>query len=151
MKEIKQRLTTTLNRLKVAGACEERYKHLVKALGGTKFDHDRPINLLFILESNGTEDCLWALCATAENCDQVARLMAADFAESVLANYEKKYPKDTRIREAIVTVRRYALGEVDGSAAESAWSAAESAAWSAWSAAWSAWSAAWSAWSAAES
>ena len=76
-------LTTTLNRLRAAGACESRYAHLLRALGGTSLDHDAPINLLTILEHNGTEDCLWALCATAENCDQVARLMAADFAEAV--------------------------------------------------------------------
>ena len=59
------RLTTTLNLLKARHACEERYKHLVQALGGTSYDHDKPINLLTILDLNGTADCLWALCATA--------------------------------------------------------------------------------------
>ena len=63
-------LTTTLNRLRAAGACESRYAHLLRALGGTSVDHDAPINLLTILEHNGMDDCLWALCATAENCDQ---------------------------------------------------------------------------------
>src|SRR5579872_851256 len=87
-----QRLTTTLNRLKAAGACAPRYEHLVRCLGGVSFDHDSPINLLTILEHNGTEDCLWALCATAENCDTVARLMAADFAEAVLPIFERERP-----------------------------------------------------------
>src|SRR5690349_7937743 len=68
-----QRLTTSLNLLRKAGACESRYRVLLKALGGVSFDHDEPINLLTILDLNGTEDCIWALCATAENCDTIAR------------------------------------------------------------------------------
>ena len=130
-----QRLTTTLNLLKKAGACTERYRHLVKGLGGTKFDHNQPINLLTILELNGTEDCLWSLRATAENCDRVARLMACDFAEATLKNFERDYPDDKRPREAIAVARRFALGlatEEERLAAESAAvSAARSAAESA--------------------
>ena len=48
-------LATTLNRLRAANACTERYQHLLKALGGPSFDHDAPINLLSILEHNGVE------------------------------------------------------------------------------------------------
>ena len=121
------RLTTTLNRLKAANACAGRYAHLVKCLGGVSFDHDAPINLLTILEHNGTEDCLWALCSTAENCDQVARLMAADFAEVVLPLYEKHYPKDSRPRDAIRATRQYALGKIR----DAARAAAGAAAWAA--------------------
>ena len=64
------RLTTTLNLLRKAGACEGRYRHLVKALGGTKFDHDAPIDLRFILEHNGVGDVEWVLSAgaTVEDC-----------------------------------------------------------------------------------
>ena len=54
-------VTTTLNRLKAAGACREGYAHLVQSLGGAGFDHDAPISLLTILESNGVEDTLWCL------------------------------------------------------------------------------------------
>ena len=46
-------LTTTLNRLRAANACTERYQPLLKALGGTSFDHEAPINLLTILEHKG--------------------------------------------------------------------------------------------------
>ena len=113
------RLTTTLNRLKSAGACTGRYKHLVRALGGVSFNHDEPINLLRILEINGVEDCLWALCATAENCDRIARLMAADFAEAVLPVYERDYPNDGRPRAAIAAARAHARGEI----AAAAWAA----------------------------
>ena len=64
------RLTTTLNLLREAGACEDRYRHLIKALGGTKFDHDAPINLRTILEHNGVGDVEWVLeeGATVEDC-----------------------------------------------------------------------------------
>ena len=64
------RLTTTLNLLRKARACEDRYRHLVKALGGTKFDHDAPIKLLTILEHNGVGDVEWVLSAgaTVEDC-----------------------------------------------------------------------------------
>ena len=79
-------------------------------------------------------------------------------AELCLKNYEKKYPDDSRPREAIEAAKRWlktgskkglAAAESAESAAWSAGSAAESAAWSARSAAWSAESAAWSARSAA--
>ena len=124
-----QRLTTTLNRLKGAEACADRYKFLVKGLGGGEFDHDAPINLLTILDLNGVDDCLWALCATIENSDTVSRLMAADFAESVLHLYEKSYPEDKRPRLAIEAARKYALGDIG--AARDAAQAAAGAAWAA--------------------
>src|ERR1017187_5060519 len=54
-------ITTTLNRLKQAGACQLRYAHLISALGGISFDHDAPINLLTVLGSNGTNDVAWVL------------------------------------------------------------------------------------------
>ena len=121
------KLTTTLNRLRAAGACESRYAHLLRALGGTSFDHDAPINLLTILEHNGVDDCLWALCATAENCDQVARLMAADFAEAVLPLYELRYPNDLRPRSAIESARRFARGEITAAVLADARAAARDA------------------------
>jgi hypothetical protein len=121
-----QKLTTTLNRLKQAGACANRYAFLVKALGGVEYDHDKPINLLEILETNGPADSLWALCATEENCDKVAILMAAEFAETVLHLYEGQYPTDNRPRSAIEATRRYVLSEI-GAAADAAWAALDAA------------------------
>ena len=58
-------ITTTLNRLKAAGACASRYEHLVRALGGVTVDHDAPINALTILAHNGAPDVEWLLNSTA--------------------------------------------------------------------------------------
>jgi len=130
-----QVLTTTLNLLRKAGACKDRYKHLVKALGGRNFAHDAPINLLTILAHNGVEDCLWALCATAEDCDKVARFMAADFAEAVLPIFERERPGDDRPRKSIAAARALARGEIGTAARDAAgtaaWDAARAAAWDA--------------------
>ena len=144
------KLHTTLNRLQAAGACAGRYAVLLASLGGPSFDHDAPINLLTILESNGVDDCLWALCATAENCGQVAWLMAADCAELVLPTFERQYPDDRRPRAAIEAARGFALGTVTSTALAAAWAAAR-AAWAAAAAlaAGAAWAAARTAWAAA--
>ena len=152
-----QVLTTTLNLLRKAGACKDRYKHLVKALGGRNFAHDAPINLLTILAHNGVEDCLWALCATAEDCQKVARFMAADFAEAVLPIFERERPGDDRPRKSIAAARALARGEIGAAARDAAGTAAWDAAWdartaardaartAAWAAAWAAGTAAWAA------
>jgi hypothetical protein len=135
-------LTTTLNRLKAAHACDDRYEHLLTCLGGPSFDGDAPINLLAILEHNGVADCLWALRATEQNCDVVARLMACDYAEAVLPSVEEKYPNDGRPRAAIEAARKFVRGEITvdemhaSSAACAAWAAgaascASGAAWAA--------------------
>jgi hypothetical protein len=141
-------LTTTFNLLRKAGACTSRYKFLRESLKGVK--DDEPINLLTILEINGLDDALWALCATAENCDKVARLMAADFAEQVLPIWQK-YSTDKRPELAIKAARDYAHGRITrkelaaahAASAAAAWDAARAAAWDATGAA--AWDASWDA------
>jgi hypothetical protein len=92
--------------------------------------------------------------------DRVVKLFAIRCAKRSLDNYEKIYPHDKRVRNAIQAAEDYLNGKIDidnltaaaWSAAESARSAAESAAWSAAESARSAESAAESAaWSAARS
>jgi hypothetical protein len=143
-------LTTTLRLLHNAHACTPRYTFLREALG-PKYGDDKPINLLAILKTNGLDDALWALQATAQNCDMVARLMAADFAARVLPIWKKMYPKDDRPAKAIKATRDFARGKITceelaaaGAAAwAAAWDAAGAAAWAAAGAA--AWAAAWDA------
>src|ERR1039457_6561526 len=136
----KVNLTTTFNKLREADACTSGYKKLAAHLGGImKYGKDTPINLLTILESNGINDALWCLRATEQNCDRVSRLMAADFAESVLHIFEKKCPNDNRPRLAIKAARDFANGLIDDAALAAAWAAARDAAWAAaWAAVWDA-------------
>ncbi len=70
------------------------------------------------------------------------RLLACDFAERVLDNFEKKHPGNDRPRKAIEVARKYANGEATLNEIEAAYSAADIAAWAAYSAAWAADSAA---------
>ena len=123
-------LTTTLRLLRNAHACTPRYTFLREALG-SKYGDNKPINLLAILKTNGLDDALWALQATAQNCDMVARLMAADFAESVLPIWAKKYPKDDRPAKAIKAARDFARGKITHAELAAAWDAAGTAAWDA--------------------
>ena len=123
-------LTTTFRRLRSAGACTERYKFLRAALKGVK--DTEPINLLTILRTNGLDDALWALSATSKNCDKVARLMAADFAEEVLPIWTRKYSRDKRPELAIKAARDSAHGRISveelDAARAAAWDAAGDAA-----------------------
>ena len=123
-------LTTTFRLLRNAGACSERYKFLREALSRDEYGDNTPINLLAILDTNGISDALWALSATTENCDMVARLMAADFAEEVLPIWQK-YSQDKRPEWSIKAARDFAndlisreemtaAGDAAGDAAEDA-------------------------------
>jgi hypothetical protein len=131
---------------------------LLTALG-TDYPYDKPINLLSILESNGLDDALWALRATEQNCDKIARLMAADFAELALPIWQK-YSQAKQPELAIRAARDFAYGRISrgelaaamvaaGAASmAAAWDspgAAGVAAWAAGVAAWAAGSTAWAA------
>lgn len=132
-------MKTTLNKLKAAGACTERYKVLLTALGKTESD-DEELTILKIIETNGIQDAIWAL-RTVEGKDKELRLFAADCAEMVLPIYEKQFPNDDRPRKAIQAARDYANGLITDAASAAAWAAARTtartAAWdAAWDAAW---------------
>ena len=92
-------LTVSLNELKKAGACRERYAHLVEKLGGVSFDHDARINLLTVMEHNGLKDTLWALRRIPTKRGKIiCILFAADCAERVLPLFEQRFPNDDRPR-----------------------------------------------------
>jgi hypothetical protein len=133
-------LTTTLKQLRKAGACCDGYNKVVRSLQNLpftekdddrcsyiRFDHKEEINILDILESNGVDDCLWALCATTQKCDKVARLMAVKFVREV-----QYLITDPISLNALDVAERFANGE----ATEEELAAAQSAAWTAaWAAA----------------
>ena len=153
-------LHTTFALAHKANACTDRYKHLAKALGGVKkYGENTPIPLTIVLEHNGWDDTLWALCCVlpeeAVARDKLARLFACDCAERVLPLFEKEYPDNQGPRQAIEVARLFAEGKATTQELEAAWAAARDARAAAWDAAWAAaraaaWDAAWAAaWAAA--
>ena len=134
-------METTLNKLKAAGACAERYKILLTALGKIEADDER-LTIAKIIETNGIQDAIWAML-TVDRKDKDIRLFAADCAEMVLPIYEKVCPNDDRARKAIQAARDYAFGSIGDAASDAASDAARAAARdAAWAAAWDAASAA---------
>ena len=120
------KLTTTLNLLHKNHACKPRYKVLLAGLG-LDYPKDKPIDLLTILDICGLDDALWAMCATAEDCEKVARLMGADFAEQALPIWQK-YSNDKRTEMAIKAARDFANGKISREDMAAAWDAAWDAA-----------------------
>ncbi len=119
---------TTFAKLHEHGACVERYCFLAQKLGGIpKYGKDTPIAFDRLLELNGLDDTLWALRATTEPCDKLARLFACDCAERVLPIFENKYPEDKRPRQAVEVARRFASGQATDSDRAAAWTAARDA------------------------
>lgn len=139
--------TVTLKALRKAGACVEGYNKLIYALSGKTFDseresyirfkHEEPISLLFILESNGLDDALWATRCTTGN-DRDLRLFAVWCARQV-----QHLMTDSRSIKALEVAERFANGEASeedlAAARAAAWDAARDAARdAAWDAAWDA-------------
>ena len=132
-------LHTTLRLLRKHSACKPGYETLTAALGPDWGDND-PITLERIVETNGLQDAIWALCAVpksqAKYRDRLARLFAVWCARQVLHIYEESYPDDKRPRNAIDTAERFALGQAtenELAARTAAWAsagdAARAAAW----------------------
>ena len=96
-------MKTTLKKIKQHSPCLDGWIKLLNYLNKTKAD-DEELSLLTILESNGLDDAIWVLRAV-EGFEKEKRLMACDFAESVvhLAN-------DERCVNAIKVSRNYANG-----------------------------------------
>jgi hypothetical protein len=132
-------LTTTLKQLRKAGACYGGYNKVVRSLQNLpftekdndscsyiRFAHKEEINILDILESNGVDDCLWALCATTQKCDKVARLMAVKFVREV-----QYLITDPSSLNALDVAERFANGEATEEELAVAWAAARDVAWDA--------------------
>ena len=73
------------------------------------------------------EDIIWAASAVARTDKEVKRRIRhwmADCATRVLHIYERDYPNDTRVREAIQATHEYADGRINDAARDAAWDAA---------------------------
>ena len=156
---------TTLTLLKKNRACKDRYRHLLKQLGGAKkYGYNTPIQFPDLLEMTGLDDTLWALRAVSKEQeperDLIARLFACDCAEHVLPIFENKYPEDKRVCLCIEASRKFAYGQITAQELTAAWEAAREARFAAvaladaaaavraaaWAAARAADAAAWDAW-----
>jgi len=141
-------ITTTLNRIRAHGPCQNGWEKLLKHLGKTQAD-DEILPYSVIVDSNGIDDALW--CCRAEPEQHKAwRLYAVWCAKQV-----KHLMTDKRSIDAIDIAERHANGQATddelAAASDAAWAAASAAAraaaWDAASdAAWdAAWAAAWDA------
>ncbi|MCC3246720.1 hypothetical protein LG047_15575 [Methylocystis sp. WRRC1] len=134
-------ITTTLNRIREHGPCEDGWRKLLAGLGKTAPD-DEPLPYAKIVEINGIDDALWA-CRAEPQYAKEWRLFAVWCARQV-----EHLMTDDRSRAALDVAERYANGlatdgELDAAkdaARDAAMEAASSAAMEAASAA--AWAAA---------
>ena len=152
------KISTNKQELIGLNACKSGFNLFVKAHG------EKP-DVLFseCLTSNGWSDIWWLIIEVYEQLDVAQKnevcLLGCDWAESVLCNFESKYPDDKRPRLAIQAKRDFIDGKVSKDELSAAWSvvwsasrsaaesAVESVAWSvaesvaelvAWSELWSA-------------
>ncbi len=137
---------TTLNKIREHKPCKKGWEKLLTHLGKTKADNE-PLPLLTILDSNGLDDCLWALRTVPEHAG-LWRKYAVWCARQV-----EHLMTDERSKRALDVAWRYAEGKATNeeldAAAEAAWAAwAAREAWAARAAAWAARAAREAAWSA---
>ena len=121
-------ITTTLNKIRKHLPCKEGWEKLLAHLGKTKADDD-PLPLLTILDSNGLDDCLWALRTVPEH-DSLWRKYAVWCARQV-----EHLMTDNRSKLALDVAWRYSNGEATDedlvaadAAGAAAWAAARDAA-----------------------
>ena len=118
-------ITTTLNKIRRAKPCKEGWEQLLANLGKTKAD-DEPLPLTTILDSNGLDDCLWALRTVPEH-DSLWRKYAVWCARQV-----EHLITDERSKLALDVAWRHAEGkatdeELEAAAAGAAACGAEAA------------------------
>ena len=142
----------TLKDLRQASACYSGYNKVVRSIQGVPFTeedeeresyihhaHKEPIPLLFVLESNGLDDALWALRCVPK-IDRDARLFAIWCAREV-----QHLMADPRSLDALDVAERFADGRASIDELGAAKAAARAAAGAARAAAWAAQAAAWDA------
>lgn len=116
---------TTLKELRDAGACKDRYDHLIKALG-KKYGDNTPIDLVTILETNGLTDVLWIpeKAVSGDFVQRRYRLFAVACRQHILHLMD-----DHRSRDAVRVAHLYAYGETTDTELDAARAAAWDAAW----------------------
>jgi hypothetical protein len=132
MKATKVNWSVTLKSLRKAEACVYGYNKLVCALSGEtfnaeretyiRFEHDELISIVYILESNGFDDALWATQCVA-GADRDLRLFAAWCARQV-----QHLMADERSLNALDVAEKFANGQASEAELYAAQAAAQAAA-----------------------
>ena len=117
-------ISTTLNKIRAAHPCKDGWKKLLRRLGKTRAD-DEPLPLSVILDSNGLNDCLWAL-RCVEGHDREFRLYAVRCARRV-----QYLLTDPRSLAALDVAEHFARGTATRKELAAAGEAAQAAAWTA--------------------
>ena len=122
-------LTTTLNRIREHGPCEDGWRKLLAGLGKTKADDD-PLPFARIVEINNLDDAFWCWRAEPQHAREW-RLFAIWCARAV-----QHLMADPRSLAALDVAERYANGQASDEELAAAWAAARDAArGTAWTAA----------------
>ena len=129
-------LTTTLNRIRAHGPCENGWTKLLAGLGKTKAD-DEPLPYARIVEINGIDDALWC-CRAEPQYAREWRLFAVWCARQV-----QHLMTDPRSLTALDVAERHADGlatdeELAAAGAAAGDAARDAARAAAWDAAWAA-------------
>lgn len=98
-------MKTTLNNIRKHSPCAEGWTKLLKSLNKTTAD-DEPLELSYILESNGFNDALWCL-RSIKGIEKESRLYAVFCARQVQHSND-----DPIVKETIDVAERFVNGEV---------------------------------------
>lgn len=124
-------IATTLKKIRESSPCKCGWEKLLTHLGKTKADDD-PLPLLTILESNGLDDCLWALRTVPEHAG-LWRKFAVWCARQV-----EHLMTDERSKQALDMAWRHAEGNATNEELDAAARAAREAVREAYAAAYAA-------------
>lgn len=127
-------ITTTLKALREHQVCINGYNKLACHVTGNEYDadretyvthqHDEPISLLTILESNGLDDALWVLRA----CKQTSKMIRGERLYAVwCARRVQHHMTDQRSIAALDVAERHAYGLATDEELDAAWAAARAA------------------------
>lgn len=131
--ELKYPVMITLRQIRNAHPCESGWKKVIADNGGAKADLDAEFELASIIDSNGLDDCLWALRCKPEY-HHIYRKFAVVCADAVA-----RLIIDDRSTAALDVAWSHSCGEATDGQLASAWAAARDAARdAAWDAAWAA-------------
>ncbi len=129
-------MKTTLNKIRAHSPCVPGWEKLLRSLGKTSAD-DEPVDIAYIIDSNGLDDALWCLRAV-DGEDRKIRLFAVWCARQV-----EHLNTDPRVKACNDTAEKFAYGDATSAEMAAARAAAGDAARAAARAA--AWDAAWDA------